>query len=81
VADLQIGNKAGFAAVAGKNINGGDDVQTGYSEGGNALTIAAMRARLTAINAGYFTASKLNSMTANDMEYAIRLSDHPSTIK
>lgn len=80
MADLQIGNKQGVAAVAGKNINGGDDAQTGYNEGGNATTIAAMRTRLAAINGSYYTAARMNSMTENDMLYAIRQNDHASTI-
>lgn len=34
--------------------------------------ITAMDAQLTTLNAGYYTAALLNSMTANDKVYALR---------
>jgi len=43
--------------------------------------ITAMRARLTAINATTFTAARLNTMTENDMLYAIRMNDDAAGIK
>lgn len=36
-------------------------------------SISAMRARLTAINPTSFTSARLNTMTENDMLYAIRV--------
>ena len=47
---------------------------------GNYVGINAMRARLTAINAVSFTAARLDAMTTNDMEYALRLNDDPTSI-
>lgn len=44
-------------------------------------TVQAMRDRLISIDSGFYTAAHLNSMTYNDMVYAIRVSDFPSTIK
>lgn len=43
--------------------------------------ITAMRARLAAINATTFTAARLNTMTENDMLYAIRMFDDKAGIK
>lgn len=41
----------------------------------NSVDITKLKARLTAINAGRYTAAYLNVMTKNDMIYAIRVSD------
>jgi hypothetical protein len=43
-------------------------------------SLASMRARLTAIDGTLFSSTKLNSMTYNDMMYAIRVYDAPWTI-
>lgn len=68
-----------FTATGIANLNGGNAVDAGYSD--NDLdTIAAMKARLAAINSGLYTAAYLNQMTYNDMVYAIRLNDSPTTI-
>ncbi len=80
MADTQVGNVHGIAGRGGRNINGGDDAQAGFNLTGNALSISSMRTRLTAINAGYYTAAKLNNLSYNDMIYAIRQNDAPGTI-
>lgn len=46
----------------------------------NFADVAALRARLTAINSTYYTATLLNKMTRNDMVYAVRLSDEAAGI-
>lgn len=87
MADQQVGNGAGVPAVhtgAGtqKTNMTGDNTspQDGYTDT-DLSDIAAMRARLAAIDAGLYTAAYLNKMTMNDMVYAIRLNDAPTTIK
>lgn len=35
--------------------------------------ILSMRTQLTTLNAGYYTSSMLDAMTANDMVYALRI--------
>lgn len=80
MADQQIGNIHGYAAVGGTNRNGGSADNSGLDIDNND-TIAAMRTRLAAIDAGFYTAARLNTMTVNDMEYAIRLNDNAATIK
>lgn len=45
----------------------------------NDYDIAAMRARLTAINSGKYTVSVLNMMSSNDMLFAIRTEDDPNS--
>lgn len=46
----------------------------------NYASNAAMRARLIVINGTYFNSSRLNTMTQNDLQYALRLADDPGTI-
>lgn len=89
MADQQIGNQAGVAAahtgsgtqktnMTGSNTgpgNGWDDASV------NDDSIATMKTRLAAINGAYFTAARLNTMTANDMLYALRQADFPTTIR
>lgn len=41
--------------------------------------VTAMRARLTAINAATYTTDALNHMTHNDMCYALRINDDPTS--
>lgn len=79
MATLQIGNLAGVAAKAGKNINGGDDGMSGL-QNANFTTLTARRARLTAINGTYYTSAFLDKLTQNDINYALRLADNPTSI-
>ena len=78
MADAQIGNLHGVTdrqeSAAAQIAN-----QSGYADA-NQNTIAAMRARLAVINAGLYTAAYLNTMTYNDMMYAIRLADAPTSV-
>lgn len=46
----------------------------------NYASITALRARLTAINATSYTATRMNQMTVNDLIYAVRLNDDPASI-
>jgi hypothetical protein len=48
--------------------------------GTNYASVAAMRARLTAINPTSYTTKRIDDMTKNDMEYAIRLADDAAGI-
>lgn len=61
------------------NLNGGNAIDSGYNDS-DLLTIAAMKTRLQAIDAGLYTDAYLNTMTVNDMKYAIRLNDAVGTI-
>jgi len=38
-------------------------------------SISALRTRLAAINGAYYTAAMLDTMTVNDMQYAVKLND------
>lgn len=88
MADQQVGNPAGVAAVdAGggtnkTNLNGGgnNSPQAGLWDT-DFVSIASLRARLAAIDAGFYTTARLNTMTKNDMVYAVRLADAPTSIK
>lgn len=46
----------------------------------NYTSIAALDARLIAINATTYTQAQLDKMTANDKIFAIRLNDDPTTV-
>lgn len=46
----------------------------------NYVSVTAMKARLTAISSTSYTTARLNSMSINDMMYAIRLNDDAGTI-
>lgn len=88
MADQQIGNVLGVASrhtgsgtqrtnLSGSNTSPQNGVFDTVVDGNS---IAALRARLIAINAGYFTAARLNTMTKNDLVYALRLADNPGGI-
>jgi len=50
-------------------------VQVGVNPHGekvNMGSITEMRTRLTTINAGYYTAARLDAMTLNDLVYALK---------
>lgn len=47
----------------------------------NYTSIDALDARLTAIDAAYYTAARLDKMTLNDKVYAVRSQDDSDTIK
>lgn len=77
MADSDIGELAGF--VDKRRVKG----QTGSSlaTSGNYDSVGTMRTRLAAINGTYYTTARLNSMTENDMVYALRLADDAAGIK
>ena len=47
----------------------------------NYWSIGAMRTRLTAISGTTFTAARLDAMTENDMVFALRNNDDPTSIR
>jgi hypothetical protein len=66
----QVGNIIAIAAPAGKDINGGNDTDTGYGTA-NFISVAAIKARLTVINGAIFTVAYMNSLSYNDLIYAL----------
>lgn len=56
---------------------------TGTARAGaaNISSVAELRARLSTANGAYYTVSRLNTMTKNDMVYAVRQSDEAAGIK
>lgn len=77
MANLDVGNRQ---RVVDKRQNRGTTTNPVTSDA-SMKDITAMRARLTAINATTFTAARLNTMTENDMLYAIRMNDDAAGIK
>lgn len=86
MATQRIGNLIGVKAlnnVSGtqrSNLNGsttpgGEHQDVDYND------ITSLRTRLAAIDAGFYTAQRLDTMTYNDMVYAVRRNDSPGSIK
>lgn len=47
---------------------------------GNYASVFALRSRLAAANAAYYTTARLDSLTVNDMIFAVRNMDDPTSI-
>lgn len=56
-----------------------EGAQTGFFDE-DALTIAGLRRRLKAIDGTLYTDAHLNSLTYNDLVYAVRVNDHSATV-
>lgn len=63
------------------NLNGGSSPSEAFHMGGEGLTIARLRSRLTALNATTYSSAELDKMTENDMLYAVRINESPASIK
>jgi len=77
MADSDLGELAGF--VDKRRVKGQSGTALGTSA--NYDSVAAMRTRLAAANGTYFTTTRLNQMTENDMIYALRQIDDAAGIK
>lgn len=75
VGEVEVGFVNKNRATAGSVAKSNGDVATPA----NYENMAALDARLTAISATTYTASRLDTMTLNDKIYALRLSDDPTT--
>lgn len=80
MATTQLGNNSNVCARGGVGINGGNNVGAGLVYTASNLTIDNMKTRLAAISATTFTAQRLTDMSYNDMVYALRTMDHPTSI-
>lgn len=87
MADTEVENPIGYVDKR-RNAKGQDlgtvspgTQNTSVATAVDEATVASLRARLTAVNAGYYTATRLNAMTKNDMVYAVRLADNPTGIR
>lgn len=88
MADQQLGNNLGVAAASigdgatnRSNMNGGTSTPPTALDIDTADNIAAMKTRLAAIDGTFYSTARLNTMTYNDMVFAIRTEDNASTIK
>lgn len=69
MADLDINPELG---VVDKRRGRGITSTELHADINNMTSVSAMRTRLTALNAGYYTTAKLNNMTVNDMVFALK---------
>lgn len=76
MANLDINDPLGLPDVRrGRGTTGNHNM----AEVNNMTSINAMRTRLQALDAGYFTNSRLETMTENDMAYALRVRSADAT--
>ena len=78
MAGNQIGNELGVVDKRAVSKAGSNAVSTGTPA--NYADVNAMKTRLAAINGTYYTATKLNQMSVNDMVFAIRTADDAAGI-
>lgn len=71
---VETGNPYGVQAVGGNN-------RAGTFVDPDLASAEAMDDRLQAIDSGYYTDARLNTMTYNDKVYAIRQADNPTKIR
>lgn len=69
MADFQIGS-AHTSFVDKRRVRGAFNTLT---EENNYDSVASMKTRLAAISATSYTAARLNAMTVNDLQYALRV--------
>lgn len=74
MADTEVENRVGVVDKR-RNPKGQNTARVLTGAAANYDDVAGLRARLGVINAGFYTAARLNQMTKNDMLYAVRLAD------
>ena len=75
MADLDISDPFGLQDKRrGRGTTGSHQL----AEAANMTSISAIRTRLKALNAGYYTDARLATMTKNDLVYALRQSSADS---
>lgn len=79
MADTEVENKAGFVDKR-RNNKGQNTGRWITGAVANYDDVAGLRARLAVVNAGYYTAARLNGMTKNDMVMAVRQADDAAGI-
>ena len=75
MANLDINDPLG---IVDKRRGRGTTGNHNMAEINNMTSINAMRTRLQALNAGYYTNARLETMTENDMVYALRVASADS---
>lgn len=72
MADLTIGTVPEATFVDKRRGRGGTGAPV-VAEIANMTSVSALKARLTALNATSYTAARMNTMTVNDLIYAVRI--------
>jgi hypothetical protein len=78
MADAMVGPDIDTNWTDKRQVQGAAATQIGTPA--NYGSVTAMKARLTAISGTSYTAARLNTMTVNDLIYAIRLNDDTAGI-
>lgn len=77
MAQNQLGTNINLNFTNAKDVNDTDGELTTIA---NYASVASMKTRLAAFDAFTYTATVLNAMTVNDMVYALRSIDDPTSI-
>ncbi len=80
MANHMVDSTNSVAIVDRRRSTNGPTSATSIATPANYASISAMRSRLTTLNGSYFTAARLDAMTANDMVYALRLADDAASV-
>ena len=78
MAGNQIGNNVGI--VDKRSVSKGGSNAISLATPANYADVNAMKTRLAAINGAYYTTTRLNQMSTNDMIFAIRSADDAAGI-
>lgn len=81
MADLNLGGFNSFPAFVDKRRHRGATGADVIGTPANYATISAAKTRLNAVSATSYTAARMNTMTKNDLVYALRLADDAAGIK
>lgn len=80
MADLQICPPNLNFPMSTRAVSGMLGTASGLTTPANYVSLAALRGALNAANGTYYTVAKLDTMTVNDMVFALRNMQDPTTI-
>lgn len=80
MADLQTSSPNMGFVNSRKAIDGMGGISSNLGNASNYVSITAMRTRLAAANAGYYTAVRMDGLSVNDMIFALRNIDDATSI-
>lgn len=81
MASAQVGNLVGFVDARESPAVQANNTSAQIGDERNYGDATSLDARLTTINAAYYTAARLAQMTQNDKVYALRTLDDAASIK
>lgn len=80
MADSQMGPPNLSFTMSNKAVSGMGGTSSGLNTPANYMSVAALRGALAAANGTYYTSARLDALTVNDMIFALRNIQDPTTI-